>query len=138
MDVGGNLSAITDLQEILKNLKPTLFTEEYVFCTMVDFDFSQLKKLKSIGMFKEEEGFSIIVEKSIAVEHNLKFNGIFALITLSVKSSLKAVGLTALISNTLAKENISTNIVAAYHHDHVFIPTERAEEALKLIKNLSK
>jgi len=73
------LSAITNLQEIVKNLKPTLFTAEYVFCTMVDFDFSQLKKLKSIGMFKEEEGFSIIVEKSIAVENNLKFNGIFAL-----------------------------------------------------------
>ena len=45
-------------------------------------------------------------------------------------SSLIAVGLTAAVSGTLAAHNISANIIAAFFHDHLFVPQEDAERAL--------
>jgi len=50
-----------------------------------------------------------------------------------VHSSLLAVGLTAAVSGLLAQHNISANLIAAYHHDHVLVPAERAEESMKLL-----
>jgi hypothetical protein len=54
-------------------------------------------------------------------------------ITLNVFSSLEGVGLTAAVATALANHNISCNMVAAYHHDHVFVPTADAEEAMRVL-----
>ena len=51
-------------------------------------------------------------------------------ITLTVHSSLEAVGLTAAIATELAGLGISANVVAAYYHDHVFVPCAQAEQAV--------
>ena len=61
----------------------------------------------------------------------------FRRITLTVHSSLEAVGLTASISAALAAEGISANVVAAYFHDHVFVPEERADDALAALRKLA-
>ena len=37
----------------------------------------------------------------------------------------------------LAEDNISANVVAAYFHDHVFVPEENADAALAALRNLS-
>lgn len=62
----------------------------------------------------------------------------WARVTLQVHSSLAAVGLTARIATVLAEAGISANMVAAFHHDHVFVPWGRRAEALKILENLSK
>jgi hypothetical protein len=62
----------------------------------------------------------------------------WARIMLQVHSSRAAVGLTARIAESLAAHGISANMVAAFHHDHVFVPWERRDEALKILGNLSK
>jgi hypothetical protein len=54
----------------------------------------------------------------------------WARITLGVHSSLAAVGLTARVADALAAQRISANMVAAFHHDHVFVPWDRRDEAL--------
>jgi hypothetical protein len=54
-----------------------------------------------------------------------------------VQSSLEAVGLTAAFSNALAEHRISCNVVAAYHHDHIFVASSDAERAMKVLKALS-
>ena len=61
----------------------------------------------------------------------------FRCITLRVHSSLHAVGLTAAVSAELARHAVSANVVAGYFHDHVLVPSDRAEEALKHLENLS-
>ena len=61
----------------------------------------------------------------------------FRCITLRVHSSLLAVGLTAAVSAALARHAVSANMVAGYFHDHVLVPSDRAEEALKHLENLS-
>ena len=50
---------------------------------------------------------------------------LFKLITLTVHSSLKSVGLTAAVTSKLAEYEISANVVAAYYHDHIFVPYEK-------------
>ena len=62
----------------------------------------------------------------------------WARITLQVHSSLEAVGLTARVAESLADRGISANMVAAFHHDHVFVPWPRRAEALIILENLAK
>ena len=62
----------------------------------------------------------------------------WARITLQVHSSLAAVGLTARVAESLAERGISANMVAAFHHDHVFVPWPRRAEALIILENLAK
>jgi hypothetical protein len=62
----------------------------------------------------------------------------WARITLGVHSSLDAVGLTAKVSAALTECGIGANIVAALHHDHVFVPWERRAEAMAALRKLSR
>jgi hypothetical protein len=41
------------------------------------------------------------------------------------------VGLTAAVTNKLTSYGISANVIAVYHHDHIFVQTGNAEQALK-------
>ena len=62
----------------------------------------------------------------------------WARITLGVQSSLAAVGLTARVAAALAERGISANIVAAFRHDHVFVPWDRRVEAMAALRALSR
>ena len=58
-------------------------------------------------------------------------------ITLTVPSDLQAVGLTAAVAEALTAAGISCNVVAAAHHDHLFVPIEHAERAVHVLEALS-
>ena len=60
-----------------------------------------------------------------------------AWITLDVHSALEAVGLTAEVARVLTDAGIPCNIVAALHHDHLFVPADRAAAALRALRDLS-
>ena len=62
---------------------------------------------------------------------------IFAGMTLQVHSALEGVGLTAAVATTLAEAGIPCNVIAAYHHDHIFVPWERRAEAMERLEKLS-
>ena len=126
----------SDLNIILKTMKPMLNEGEYVFCTVSDdykFDLSDI-----ISLFKEGEGITIILTKEIADKLNLSYSFVSAWITLTVYSSLESVGLTAVFSNALAEEGISCNVVAAYHHDHIFVNIKDAQKSMKVLEDISK
>ncbi|GAM58533.1 hypothetical protein JCM19231_1998 [Vibrio ishigakensis] len=46
-------------------------------------------------------------------------------------------GLTAAVSSALAAEEISANVIAAYYHDHVFVPVDKTKEALEVLQGLT-
>ena len=52
-----------------------------------------------------------------------------ARVTLSIGSSLSAIGLTAEVSRMLALAGISCNVIAGFRHDHLFVDGERGAEA---------
>lgn len=126
----------TDLRKLIARLQPRLHDSPYVFAS-VDDDYGICRK-DIVGMFREIEGLTLILKKSQAEAYGLSYSYVAAQITLEVHSSLAAVGLTACVANSLAQEQISCNLIAAYHHDHVFVKWEDADRALTVLKNLSK
>lgn len=130
------MSGIVELDELLKSISPEIQDGEYVFCTLTGNNFDY-KHLNPLATFKESEGLTLIIPVESAVQEKLPFEGIFKQITLTVHSSLEAVGLTAAVANKLASYGISANVIAAFYHDHIFVQTEKAEQALSAIKEFS-
>ncbi len=129
------MSGETNLQTLIKNMIPQLNEGDYVFCTVDNLISIDIEKV--ISIFKEAEACTIIIKKSLADELQLTYSYVAAWITLTVHSSLAAVGLTAAFSNALADSGISCNVVAAYYHDHIFVSKEDADKAMKVLNALS-
>ena len=129
------MSGETDLQKLLQNMKPKLNEGDYVFC-IVDSSRSAIA-LDPLCIFQEKEGITVIIPKEQADDAALPYSIVCAWITLRVHSSLEAVGLTAAVSKALTNENISCNVVAAYHHDHIFVPVQDAEHAMNTLYKLT-
>ena len=123
------------LESLLKNISPILNRDEYVFLTL-DGRYGDYIELDPICSFMEEEGLTLIVSKKNALLNNLKIDDVFRAITLTVHSSLDAVGLTAAVSSKLSSAGISANVVAAYHHDHIFVQSKYAAKAMDSLKEL--
>jgi len=130
------LNGLTDLQQLLADANPVLDPEAYIFATFPGAHYADLASLLPIASFQEKEGLTLVIERSIAETAGVSSQGLFRKISLNVHSSLQAVGLTAAISRQLAARGISANIIAAFHHDHIFVPEKRAQEALQAIQDL--
>ena len=125
-----------NLGKLLKTLKPKHNTGDYVFCFV--HDLTTINIDDAILIFKEQEGNTIIIKKELADSLKLDYSFVAAWITLTVHSSLSAVGLTAAFSTALAKAGISSNVVAAFHHDHIFVDKKDIEKAMAILNSLSK
>ncbi|WP_319784055.1 ACT domain-containing protein [Oceanisphaera sp. IT1-181] len=117
-------------------MNPILIDDEFVFCT-VPGSLAQYLELAPVASFVEAEGLTLVVSKAAALKADLSFDSSFRQITLTVHSSLAAVGLTAAVSTQLASKGISANVIAAFYHDHIFVPAASAEAALSAIQELS-
>ncbi|CDU08315.1 hypothetical protein VCR14J2_610418 [Vibrio coralliirubri] len=131
------MTAITDLDLLLKSMSPELIDGNYVFCT-VDGALADYVQLNPISTFREKEGLTLVLEEDVATKAQLDFDAVFNLITLSVHSSLEAVGLTAAFATKLGSYGISANVVAGYYHDHIFVQKDKAEAAMSALKEFSK
>lgn len=129
------MSGEKDQRLLQQMMAPELRPETFVYCTFPDFQLPA--DISPICTFREAEGMTAIVERSQAVREKLPHIFEARLITLTVHSSLEAIGFLAMISSSLANAGIPCNAVAAFHHDHLFIPVERATEALSLLEALS-
>ena len=127
----------TNLSLLLKSIQPILREGEYVFCP-IDRQNLSFFMADAIGIFHEEEGTTIILSRHCADANKLNYSSVFRLITLSVHSSLEAVGFLAAIATKLAEHGISVNPVSAYYHDHLFVPASRASEAMDLLNEFSE
>jgi uncharacterized protein len=125
----------TDLQTLLKSMRPELQPGDYVFCTMPDTNPVLLKD--ALMCFREQEGLTLVLQKEQADALQLSYSFVTAWITLTVHSSLEAVGLTAAFATALAEENISCNVVAAYYHDHIFVAKPDAARAIAVLEKRS-
>jgi hypothetical protein len=125
----------TDLKQLLKTLNPKHNMGDFVFCVVNDL--SKIKPDDIIMFFREGEGYTIVIKKELADSLGLQYSFVSAWITLTVHSSLNAVGLTAAFSSALSNKGISCNVVAAFYHDHIFVDKKDIDEAMNILIGLS-
>ena len=125
----------TNLSRLIQNMQPELLEGEFVFVRF-NRDLIEAIKLNPICTFNENEGLSLILNRDEADLNSIQYESVFRMITLNIHSSLDAVGFLARITGELAIYNISVNPVSAYYHDHLFVPSAKAEEAVNILKQL--
>ena len=126
----------TDLATLLASLDPVLDAREYGFAVLplgqdLPVGFSLL------ASFREDEGLTLIAPADDLAAAGIAGANGWARITMMVQSSLEAVGMTAAMATALTKSGISANVVAAYHHDHLFVPWTRRDEAVAVLRALA-
>ena len=129
------MSGEKDLQQLLKSMKPEHNSGDYVFCKVENLENINLNEVEMF--FKEKEAITLILKKEIAEILKLEYSVIMAWITLTVHSSLEAVGLTAAFSKALSENGISCNVVAAFYHDHIFVNKKDIEKAIEILSAFS-
>lgn len=130
------MSGETDLQKLLASMTPRLCPEVYVFATLPP-GAPLPEGPEPVMRFVEREGTTLILAESQAKEAGLAGTFRCRMITLDIHSSLEAVGFLAAITTRLAAAGMGVNPVSAFYHDHLFVPAERAEEAMELLRHLT-
>lgn len=131
------MSGETDLDRLLAGMDPELRPGVYVFATLAP-GVPAPDGLTPVMQFREAEGTTLVVERDAAAAAGIEAAFPARMITLRVHSSLEAVGFLARITTSLAEAGISVNPVSAFHHDHLFVPADRAGEALALLRGLAR
>ena len=131
------MSGEIDLHALLRTMTPELQDGEFVFCSVSERELTR-GSLSPLCIFREREGITVILTREEAECYQLHYTYVARMITLTVHSSLDAVGFLAVITAKLAEHAISVNAVSAYYHDHLFVPVERANDAVLILKNLSQ
>ncbi|MAA64071.1 MAG: hypothetical protein CL581_04725 [Alteromonadaceae bacterium] len=125
------------LQDLIKQLSPRLDSNSYVYCTVANARYGELEKLKPIVSIAELEGLTLVIPREQAESEGLDYYRVFRRITLEGHSSLEALGLTSVVTSLLAERGITTNVIAGFYHDHMFVPDDRADEAMDALKELA-
>lgn len=119
---------------LLADLDPVLHDGTFVFCSMP----SAPVGVAPVVTVQEDEGTTLVVAQDEAARRGWASTFPCSWITLRVGSALDAVGLTAVVATRLATEGIPANVVAGFHHDHVFVPADRGVAAMLVLAALSK
>jgi len=120
----------TDLSRMLSTLEPTLDPRRFSFSTDPKMTLAEAAELSPIAIFREAEGLTLIREGGDGPY--------FSMISLTVHSSLEAIGLTAAFSTALGEARISANVVAAFFHDHIFVAEIDRLRAMEVLRKLSQ
>lgn len=125
------MPAITDLSRLLSSMEPVLHADPYGYAV------TDAPVPGSFATVAEDEGLTVIAPHAALHAAGVDPGPAWARISLTVHSDLVAVGLTAAFASALADHSISANVVAGFHHDHIFVPWDRRHDALAALKALS-
>jgi hypothetical protein len=135
-DIEDSMPEITrDAGGMVANMDPALQSDEFVFCA-IDDESVDWRALKPLGQFREAESTTLILERTVAEQAGFDVDLPMRQITLRVHSALDGVGLTAAVASALSDPGIPCNMVAAFHHDHVFVPSSMAAAALDALRKV--
>ncbi len=123
-------------RDMISGMQPELQTGTFVFTSTNDPTLAARLAREAISVFQEKEGTSLLIPIELAHENGLNTAQSMRCITLNVYSSLEGVGLTAAVATALAENSIPCNMVAAFHHDHVFVPADMAKTAMTVLASL--
>lgn len=132
----GEQAGETDLKKLLAMMRPEMRPGVHVFVTLPP-DAPVPASLDPVMLFREREGTTLI-----ALEEEVRAAGLETvfrcrMVTLNIHSSLEGVGFLAAITTRLAAAGMGVNPVSAFYHDHLFVPADRAEEAMDMLRKLA-
>jgi hypothetical protein len=123
----------SDLATLIRSMSPQLQSGTFVFVST-----NAIRQgVHPIMTFREAEGTTLIVPQEQAVAAGLPAAFPSRMITLQIASSLEAVGFLAAITAALARAGIAVNPVSAFHHDHLFVPEARADDAMAILRAMA-
>jgi uncharacterized protein len=125
-----------NLERLLASLEPAQRPGTFVFAVVEDA--AALEAVVPEATVREEEGLTVVLRREEADRLGIAYDHVAAWITLRVHSALDAVGLTAAVSTALADAGLSCNVIAGYHHDHLLVPADRAQEAVTVLAGMSR
>jgi hypothetical protein len=125
-----------DLRKLLSGMSPELHPGPYVFTSVTAA--VAPPGLSPVVTIAEAEGLTLVLTREEADRAGLAYDYEAAWITLRIHSALDAVGLTAAVATELAEADLSCNVVAGYHHDHLFVPYEHADRAIAILEDLAR
>jgi hypothetical protein len=126
----------TNLSALIASMDPVLADEAYVFATLPS-GAPTPAGLAPVMRFREREGVTLIVTQAEAQAAGLDAVFPCRMITLNIHSSLEAVGFLAALLPALAAEGMGVNPVSGFFHDHLFVPADRAQDALRVLRALA-
>lgn len=136
--MAGARPPLRDTAAMIAGMAPELDPESWHFCTVADEAVAALHFPEALATFREAEGVTLILAEEAAARHGFATHLPMARITLAVHSALDGVGLTAAVAGALAEAGIPCNMVAAFHHDHVFVPQGEAGRAMGILQALAE
>ena len=131
------MAPVRDTQAMIRGMAPVLDPATWHFCTTQRPALADRARPHALTVFDEAEGVSLVLPRDVASELGFALDMPMRRITLTVQSALDGVGLTSAVAAALTKADIPCNVVAAYHHDHVFVPRDRAEAAMTILCDLA-
>jgi hypothetical protein len=125
---------VRDTRAMLAQMSPVIRAGRFVFCTTDEDTLVEAARGSALSWFREDEGITMILEIEAAAAHGFDIGEPMSRVVLSVFSALDGIGLTAAVATALADERIPCNVIAAYHHDNIFVPTSMAERAMEVLR----
>ena len=132
---GTDDAPLRDLDRLLASLDPALVPGLLAYAALPP-DAGVPAGLEPFALLREDEGTTVIAAPAALRDAGLEPVFPCRRIVLRVRSALEAVGLTAAVASALAEAGIPCNVVAAFHHDHLLVPAERADEALARLRTM--
>lgn len=127
------MSGISDLAQLLASMEPVLHAAVHGIITVPQGPIPP----GTFATVAEDEGLTLIAPAEVLAAAGHDPGPPWARISLTVHSDLAAVGLTAAFARALADRGISANVVAGFHHDHIFVQWPLREAALDALRGLS-
>lgn len=128
---------VADTTAMIASMAPALVAGEVVFVTVPSPAAIVRLVPHARAMIREAEGVSLLLPLDVAAAAGFDTALPMVQITLTVWSALDGVGLTAAVAGALAARGIPANMIAGYHHDHVFVPAAQAEAAVDALRALA-
>lgn len=98
-------------------------------------DLVSIRSANDIAMiFMEDEGPTVVLRADTETPQDNRW----VWLELSVFSDLQAVGFLAKVAQALSKSDVPCNAIAAFHHDHIFVPETKADAAIAAINELAQ
>lgn len=124
--------AESNLAILLRTMEPVLHPDPYGYGVWAD----GVLLIEPFATVSEAEGLTVVAPLAELRAAGMRSEP-WARISLTVQSDLAAVGLTAAFATALGAEGISCNVIAGYHHDHLFVQWDRRGDALAALRQLS-